>query len=73
MKRHLKYLPLAFLALPLVSCDNNLVPRVDYDALLAERDALEAENDSLQIENAELHLYNYYLEAKLDSCETLEE
>ena len=30
MKRHLKYLPLALLFL---ACDNNLVPRADYDAL----------------------------------------
>ncbi len=69
MKRLIKFLPLAMLFL---ACDNTTVPQADYDALEDYTRVLEAENDSLQIENAELHLYNDYLEAKLDSCETLE-
>ncbi len=69
MKRLIKFLPLAMLFL---ACDNATVPQADYDALEDYTRVLEAENDSLQIENAELHLYNDYLEAKLDSCETLE-
>ena len=67
MQRHLRYLPLAFLALPLVSCDNNMVPRVDYDAVVACADSLEAENDSLQFELQNLKLYNDYLEQTFDS------
>lgn len=67
MQRHLRYLPLAFLALPLVSCDNNIVPRVDYDAVVARADSLEAENDSLQFELQNLKLYNDYLEQTFDS------
>lgn len=66
MKRLFKYLPLALLFL---ACDNNIVPRADYDAVLAERDALEAENDSLQFELQGLKLYNEYLEKTLDSLE----
>lgn len=70
MKRHLKYLPLALLFL---ACDNNLVPRADYDAVLSRADSLEARCDSLKFEISDLKHYNDYLEAKLDSCETLEE
>ena len=66
MKRLFKYLPLALL---FVACNNNIVPRADYDAMLAERDALEAENDSLQFELQDLKLYNEYLEKTLDSLE----
>ncbi len=69
MQRHLKYLPLAFLALPLVSCDNNVVLRVDYDAVVARADSLEAENDSLQFELQDLKLYNEYLEKTVDSLQ----
>ncbi len=66
MKRLFKYLPLALL---FVACNNNIVPRADYDAVLAERDVLEAENDSLQFELQDLKLYNEYLEKTLDSLE----
>lgn len=69
MHRHLKYLPLVIFALPLVSCDYNTVPRVDYDAVMARADSLEAENDSLQFELQDLKLYNEYLEKTVDSLQ----
>ena len=64
MKRHLKYLPLALL---LAGCDNNVVPRTDYEDLLAENTALEARNDSLEFELQDQRLHNAYLEETIDS------
>ena len=62
MKRHIKYLTLAFLALMMASCDNTTVPRGEYDALVAEKQELVAENDSLQFELSSLKMYVDYLE-----------
>ena len=57
MKRHIKYLTLALLALMTASCDNTTVPRGEYDALVAEKHVLQAENDSLQFELSSLKMY----------------
>ena len=69
MNRFIKYLPLALLALPMASCDNNVVSRAEYDAVVARADSLEAQKDSLQFELQDLKLYNDYLEKTLDSLE----
>lgn len=60
MKKHL--IPIAFLAFLLASCDNAVVPKADYDALVAEKQDLQAENDSLQFELSSLKMYVDYLE-----------
>ena len=60
---------LALLSLPFVACDNNVVSRAEYDAVVARADSLEAQNDSLQFELSDLKLYNDYLEKTLDSLE----
>ena len=62
-------IPLALVALLFVACDNNVVPRAEYDAVVARADSLEAQNDSLQFELSDLKLYNEYLEKTLDSLE----
>ncbi len=62
MKRHIKYLTLALLALMMASCDNAVVPKANYDALLTEKQELVAENDSLQFELSSLKMYVDYLE-----------
>ena len=62
MKRHIKYLTLALLALMMASCDSATVSRADYDALVAEKQDLQAENDSLQFELSSLKMYVDYLE-----------
>ena len=64
-------LPLALLALLFSSCDNNIVPRAEYEALMKERDALAAENDSLQFELSCLQTYVECLEE--DNNELVEE
>ena len=67
MSRFIKYLPLALLSLPFVACDNNVVSRAEYDAVVSRAESLEAQNDSLQFELSDLKLYNDYLEQKIDS------
>lgn len=62
MKRHIKYLTLALLALMMASCDNTTVPQADYDALVVEKQVLQAENDSLQFELSSLKVYVECLE-----------
>lgn len=57
MKRHIKYLTLALLALMMASCDNTTVPRGKYDALVEDKRVLQAENDSLQFELSSLKMY----------------
>ncbi len=69
MSRFIKYLPLALLALPFVACDNNVVSRAEYDAVVSRAESLEAQNDSLQFELSDLKLYNEYLEKTLDTLE----
>lgn len=69
MSRFFKFMPLALFSLPFVACDNNVVPRADYDAVVARADSLEAQNDSLQFELSDLKLYNEYLEKTLDTLE----
>lgn len=60
---------LALLSLPFVACDNNVVSRAEYEAVVARADSLEAQNDSLQFELSDLKLYNEYLEKTLDTLE----
>lgn len=69
MKARRLILPIALLALPFVACDNNVVSRAEYDAVVARADSLEAQNDSLQFELSDLKLYNEYLEKTLDTLE----
>ncbi len=59
MKRFVKYLPLALLFL---ACDNSVVSRAEYDALLSEKQQLEGINDSLQFELSSLKIYVERLE-----------
>ena len=67
MSRFIKHLPLALLSLSFVACDNNVVSRAEYDAVVSRAESLEAQNDSLQFELSDLKLYNEYLEQKTDS------
>lgn len=69
MSRFIKYLPLTLLSLPFVACDNNVVSRAEYDAVVSRAESLEAQNDSLQFELQDLKLYNEYLEKTLDSLQ----
>lgn len=69
MSRFIKFMLLALLSLPFVACDNNVVSRAEYDAVVARADSLEAQNDSLQFELSDLKLYNEYLEKTLDTLE----
>ena len=62
-------IPLALVALPFVACDNNVVSRAEYDAVVSRAESLEAQNDSLQFELSDLKLYNEYLEKTLDTLE----
>lgn len=59
MKHGYLILPLALLFL---GCDSSVVPRGEYDALVAEKQVLQAENDSLQFELSSLKMYVDYLE-----------
>ncbi len=52
----------ALIFLFLASCDNAVVPKAEYDALVAEKQDLQAENDSLQFELSSLKMYVDYLE-----------
>jgi hypothetical protein len=69
MSRFIKFMLLALLSLPFVACDNNVVSRAEYEAVVARADSLEAPNDSLQFELSDLKLYNEYLEKTLDTLE----
>lgn len=69
MSRFIKFMLLALLSLPFVACDNNVVSRAEYEAVVARADSLEAQNDSLQFELSDLKLYNEYLEKTLDTLE----
>ena len=68
MKRYIKYLPIALLFL---ACDNSVVSRAEYDALLSEKQHLETLNDSLQFELSSLKIYVECLEE--DNNELIEE
>lgn len=57
-----KYILASLILFLLASCDNAVVPKTDYDALLAEKQDLQAENDSLQFELSSLKMYVDYLE-----------
>ena len=59
MKRLVKYMPLLLLFL---ACDNSVVSRAEYDALLSEKQQLETLNDSLQFELSSLKMYVERLE-----------
>jgi hypothetical protein len=73
MKRHIKYLTLALLALMMASCDSATVSRGEYDALVAEKRVLQAENDSLQFELSSLKMYvDYHEEENDELAEELE-
>ena len=64
-------LPLAILVLLFLSCDNSVVSRAEYDALLTEKQQMEALNDSLQFELSSLKVYVECLEE--DNNELVEE
>ena len=68
MKRLVKYMPLLLLFL---ACDNSVVSRAEYDALLTEKQQLEVLNDSLQFELSSLKIYVECLEE--DNNELVEE
>ena len=57
-----KYILTSLLVFLLASCDNAVVPKADYDALVAEKQVLQAENDSLQFELSSLKVYVECLE-----------
>lgn len=69
MKKYLILLSLVFFLL--ASCDNSVVSKAKYDALLKETEQMEAENDSLQFELSCLKDYVEYLEE--DNKELVEE
>ena len=54
-----------------LSCDNSVVSRAEYDALLSEKQQLEALSDSLQFELSSLKIYVECLEE--DNNELIEE
>lgn len=62
-------LRLTLITLLFSACDNNLVARAEYDAVVSYAEELESRNDSLEFELADLKLYNDYLEKKLDTLE----
>ena len=57
-----KYILASLILFLLASCDNAVVPKADYDALVAEKQVLQAENDSLQFELSSLKMYVDYIE-----------
>ena len=59
------------LALLFLACDNSVVSRAEYDALLSEKQRLEALSDSLQFELSSLKIYVECLEE--DNNELIEE
>ncbi len=68
MHNQLLILPLACFFL---ACDNSVVSRAEYDALLLEKQQLESLNDSLQFELSSLKIYVECLEE--DNNELIEE
>ena len=64
-------LPFVLLALLFFACDNSVVSRAEYDALLTEKQQLETLNDSLQFELSSLKVYVECLEE--DNNELVEE
>ena len=69
MKKHL--IPITLMALLFLACDNSVVSRAEYDALLTENQQMEAINDSLQFELSSLKVYVECLEE--DNNELTEE
>ena len=65
MNKLKKILPALFLFF-LASCDNAVVPKANYDALLTKNQELEALNDSLQFELSSLKIYIECLEEEND-------
>lgn len=77
MKHVYLILPLALLFL---GCDSSVVPKTEYDALVAEKQVLQAENDSLEFELSCLKVYvecleedNKYLVDEINSIPLIEE
>lgn len=73
-------IPIAFLAFFLASCDNAVVPKANYDALLTKNQELVALNDSLEFELSCLKVYvecleedNKYLVDEINSIPLIEE
>ena len=62
---------LVLLSTIFLACDNSVVSRAEYDALLTEKQQIEAENDSLQFELSSLKIYVECLEE--DNNELIEE
>ena len=61
-----KYILTSLLLFLLVSCDNTVVPKANYDALLTKNQELVAINDSLQFELSSLKIYIECLEEEND-------
>ncbi len=75
-----KYIFTSLLLFLLASCDNAVVPKADYDALLTKNQELVALNDSLQFELSSLKIYvgcleedNKYLVDEINSIPLIEE
>jgi cell division protein FtsB len=66
-----KYILISLLLFFLASCDNAVVSKAEYDALLSEKQQMEALNDSLQFELSSLKVYVECLEE--DKNELIEE
>ena len=64
-------IPLTALVLLLASCDNSVVSRDEYNALMTKKLQIEAEYDSLQFELLDLKMYVDYLEE--ENTELVEE
>ena len=61
-----KYIFTSLLLFLLASCDNAVVPKANYDALLTKNQELVAINDSLQFELSSLKIYIECLEEEND-------
>ena len=75
-----KYIFTSLLLFLLASCDNAVVPKANYDALLTKNQELVALNDSLQFELSSLKIYvecleedNKYLVDEINSIPLIEE
>ena len=75
-----KYIFTSLLLFLLASCDNAVVPKANYDALLTKNQELVALNDSLEFELSSLKIYvecleedNKYLVDEINSIPLIEE
>ena len=80
LRKMKKYILASLLLFLLASCDNAVVPKANYDALLTKNQELVALNDSLQFELSSLKIYvecleedNKYLVDEINSIPLIEE